>query len=69
MSDLPQKLTNTPSTRAETGTLSLKEQEIIQIIEVLEKNNGNRTATAKELGISRRTLQYKLKALYDNGCQ
>ena len=67
MSDLPKKLTDTSaclSCRASgTGTLSLKEQEIMHIIEVLEKNGGNRTAAARELGISRRTLQYKLKAL------
>lgn len=63
VNDLPKKLTDAPSVHAEPGALSLKEQEIMQIIETLEKNGGNRTATAKELGISRRTLQYKLKAL------
>lgn len=66
--DLPKKLTSASSSCFSSvseygGTLSLKEQEIMHIIEVLEKNNGNRTITAKELGISRRTLQYKLKAL------
>jgi DNA-binding NtrC family response regulator len=67
ISDLPKKLTDAsisrPSSISREGTLSLKEQEIMHIIEVLEKNGGNRTAAAKELGISRRTLQYKLKAL------
>ncbi|QAT48698.1 sigma-54-dependent Fis family transcriptional regulator [Caproiciproducens sp. NJN-50] len=43
--------------------LSLKEQEIMLIIEALERNNGNRTNTAKELGISRRALQYRIKEL------
>jgi DNA-binding NtrC family response regulator len=43
--------------------LSLKEKEIMLIIEALERNNGNRTNTAKELGISRRALQYRIKEL------
>jgi transcriptional regulator with PAS, ATPase and Fis domain len=30
------------------------------ILAVLEKNNGNRTATAAELGISLRKLYYRL---------
>ncbi len=66
--DLPKKLTSRfsavfgTSSEPEDG-LSLKEREIMHIIEVLEKNGGNRTVAAKELGISRRSLQYKLKAL------
>ena len=43
--------------------LSLKEQEMLAIIAVLERNKGHREKTARELGISRRTLQYKLKKL------
>jgi transcriptional regulator with PAS, ATPase and Fis domain len=35
------------------------EREIIE--RVLAEHNGNRTHAAKALGISRRTLQYKLK--------
>lgn len=68
--DLPPKLTSAgsplflrPNTYPEKGALSLKEQEIMLIIETLERHNGNRTMTAKELGISRRTLYYKLKSI------
>ncbi len=37
------------------------------ILAVLERNNGNRTATAAELGISRRTLYYKLEEYQNRG--
>lgn len=40
------------------GTLESVEQ--THILAVLEKNHGNRTATAAELGISLRTLYYRL---------
>jgi two-component system response regulator HydG len=40
---------------------SLKEVEKEMILRTLEDMNGNRTQTAKILGISRRTLQLKLK--------
>ncbi|HEY1923475.1 MAG TPA: response regulator, partial [Tepidisphaeraceae bacterium] len=38
----------------------LEDVEREHIISALRRNDGNRTATAIELGISRRTLQYKL---------
>lgn len=41
--------------------LSLSEQEMMSIINALEKYGGHREKTAAALGISRRTLQYKLK--------
>ena len=41
-------------------TPSLEEMEQRHILAVLEKNNGNRTATAAELGISLRKLYYRL---------
>ena len=41
-------------------TASLEEMEQRHILSVLEKNNGNRTATAAELGISLRKLYYRL---------
>ncbi len=41
--------------------LTLKEVEKKMIIRTLDANNGNRTHTAEILGISRRTLQLKLK--------
>lgn len=39
----------------------LENEEIRAIKQALERNQGHRERTAKELGISRRTLQYKLK--------
>ena len=40
---------------------SLAETERRKIMAVLEKNGGNRTRAAEELGISRRTLHRKLR--------
>ncbi|WP_147822232.1 sigma-54-dependent transcriptional regulator [Salidesulfovibrio onnuriiensis] len=40
---------------------SLEEAEKMAIIRALEENGGHRERTAEALGISRRTLQYKLK--------
>jgi two-component system response regulator HydG len=40
---------------------SLKEMEREMILRTLEETGGNRTRSAKILGISRRTLQLKLK--------
>jgi two-component system response regulator HydG len=44
-----------------TAGRSLKEVEKVMILKTLEETNGNRTHAAKILGISRRTLQLKLK--------
>lgn len=49
-----------PSDRIDSKDL-LKEKERELIVSALHHNNGNRRLTADELGISRRTLQYKLK--------
>jgi DNA-binding NtrC family response regulator len=43
---------NTPTT--------LEDLERQQILSTLERNDGNRTQTAADLGISRRTLQYRV---------
>jgi len=40
---------------------SLKEMEKAMIVRTLQETDGNRTRTAEILGISRRTLQLKLK--------
>jgi DNA-binding NtrC family response regulator len=48
-------------------TPSLEEMEQRHILAVLDKNNGNRTATAAELGISRRTLYYKITEYQKQG--
>jgi DNA-binding NtrC family response regulator len=59
-----------PPTYPETGSaapppgvegMTLQELERQHILAALERNDGNRTATAAELGISRRTLYYKLE--------
>jgi DNA-binding NtrC family response regulator len=42
------------------GTSTLDEVERQHILDALARHNGNRTATAAALGISRRTLQYRL---------
>ncbi len=44
-----------------TEGMTLDELERQHILAALERNDGNRTATAQELGISRRTLYYKLE--------
>ncbi len=45
----------------------LKDVERDHILTVLESNNGNRTVTAKELGISRRTLHDRLREYREQG--
>jgi len=46
---------------------TLEDVEREHIISALRRNDGNRTATALELGISRRTLQYKLSEYHRQG--
>jgi transcriptional regulator with PAS, ATPase and Fis domain len=43
---------------------TIKQMEIILITQSLRRNKGNKTATAKELGIDKSTLFRKMKA-YD----
>ncbi len=47
--------------------MTLHEVERQHILAALERHNGNRTATAVELGISRRTLYYKLEEYQKQG--
>jgi two-component system response regulator RegA len=47
--------------------MTLHEVERQHILATLERNNGNRTATAVELAISRRTLYYKLEEYQKQG--
>jgi DNA-binding NtrC family response regulator len=54
-----------PSPQEPAQTLEDVERE--HIISALHRNHGNRTATALELGISRRTLQYKLSEYHRQG--
>jgi DNA-binding NtrC family response regulator len=48
-----------PATHSGKEAMKTLERELIQ--KALQNNNGNRRLAADELGISRRTLQYKLK--------
>lgn len=54
---------STPGSSEKSGTMTdfLRDQEYIAIVNALAKNNGHRSKTAQDLGISRRSLQYKLK--------
>jgi two-component system response regulator FlrC len=45
----------------------LRSQEQRHILDVLEKNQGSRRLTAKELGISERTLRYKIARFREQG--
>jgi DNA-binding NtrC family response regulator len=47
--------------------MTLHEVERQHILATLDRHNGNRTATAAELGISRRTLYYKLEEYEKQG--
>lgn len=47
--------------------VTLQELERQHILAALERNQGNRTATATALGISRRTLYYKLEEYQKKG--
>lgn len=58
-----------PGAATVTGAegMTLAELERQHILSTLERQNGNRTATAAELGISRRTLYYKLEEYQKQG--
>lgn len=60
--DLPRNFERgAPATiKFETGGLSLREIEMRAIHTALERNNGNKTAAAQELGVSLKTLYNKL---------
>ena len=54
---------NPMSTAAPIGKGTLKDAEKGYIQSVLDKHNANRSAAARELGIARSTLHYKMKKL------
>ncbi len=59
-----------PGSGVESGdTGRLEEIERHTILQTLRRNDFNRTETAKALGISRRTLVYKLQRLREAGCE
>ncbi|HEX3357606.1 MAG TPA: response regulator [Tepidisphaeraceae bacterium] len=51
------------------SSLTLAESERRLILTALQRHAGNRTAAAEELGISRRTLHYRLAEYKDRGWQ
>lgn len=55
------------STGVVTGASPIKEMERETILEVLAAHHGNRTHTAKALGMSLRTLRHKLKQYRESG--
>jgi two-component system response regulator RegA len=63
---LPTASSTTPS-GPPSATTTLEDLERQQILATLERNDGNRTLTAAELGISRRTLQYRLSQYAQQG--
>ncbi|MGL5095131.1 MAG: sigma-54 interaction domain-containing protein, partial [Planctomycetia bacterium] len=58
----------TPSTASIVGDklMTLHELEMQYLLQVLEKNNGNKPETARQLGISLKTLYNKLNALQES---
>jgi DNA-binding NtrC family response regulator len=66
---MPQPLMPTESEPKgdEEPVQKLEDVEREHIISALKRNEGNRTSTAQELGISRRTLQYKLSEYQRQG--
>jgi DNA-binding NtrC family response regulator len=64
--DVMQDASGASADESEPGQ-TLAEVERRHILETLSRNNGNRTATATELGISRRTLYYNLAEYQKDG--
>jgi two-component system response regulator RegA len=58
-----------PETPEPSGAKTLEEVEREHILAALARNNGNRSATATELGISLRTLYYRLNEYQQQGFQ
>jgi DNA-binding NtrC family response regulator len=61
MAPTPPEVLDQPDLPIPAAGVTLEEVERQHILTALRRNNGNRTATAQELGISRRTLYYKLE--------
>ncbi|MEF2232238.1 MAG: sigma-54 dependent transcriptional regulator [Pseudodesulfovibrio sp.] len=59
--DMTGELPDLPPGRTLSSPASLEEAERLAILRALEENGNHRERTADALGISRRTLQYKLK--------
>ncbi len=55
-------LSETDGGETEAPALTLREMELLMIKAALKRNDGNKTASARELGIAKRTLFRKLKS-------
>jgi len=51
----------------DVGPKTLEEMEHFMIVNALQSNDGNYSAAAAQLGISRQTLYNKIKKQEDNG--
>lgn len=67
MAPTPPPVVETPQLPAPTAGMTLEEVEREHILATLRQHQGNRTATANALGISRRTLYYKLEEYQRQG--
>jgi two-component system response regulator RegA len=67
MAPTPPAIVETPQLPAPTTGMTLEEVEREHILASLRQHQGNRTATANALGISRRTLYYKLEEYQRQG--
>jgi len=60
-------LNTKPSPLMQTGPKTLEEMEQLMILNALQNNDGNYSAAAAQLGISRQTLYNKIKKQENNG--
>lgn len=67
MAPTPPAVLDQPDLPVPAAGVTLDEVERQHILATLRRNSGNRTATAQELGISRRTLYYKLEEYQKQG--
>jgi len=67
MAPTPPAVIDTPDLPPPTAGMTLDEVERNHILASLRQHEGNRTATARALGISRRTLYYKLEGYEREG--
>jgi DNA-binding NtrC family response regulator len=67
MAPTPPAIIETPQLPPPTAGMTLEEVEREHILASLRQHHGNRTATANALGISRRTLYYKLEEYQRQG--
>ncbi|GAB4288089.1 MAG: sigma-54 dependent transcriptional regulator [Methylophaga sp.] len=67
--EAPSGPSDTPIITNMADAQDLRSQEQRHILDVLEKNQGSRRLTARELGISERTLRYKIARFREQGVE